>query len=413
MEIFQQIIVEFWVVLGEMAPYLLFGFIVAGILSVFISPELVEKNLGGGRFAPVFKASLLGIPLPLCSCGVIPVAASLHRHGANRAATTSFLLSTPQTGVDSILVTYSLLGPVFAIFRPVAALITGLLGGMAVGIMEKNGSEKEDLPAKCEAACCSTDHSHSKLYRAFEYGLVTLPRDIGRALIIGIAIAALIAFFLPDDFFSGLLGTGIWPMLVMMLGGIPLYVCATASVPIAAAMMMKGISAGAAFVFLVTGPATNAATIATIWKVLGKKTALIYLITVAVAALAGGMILNLLWDTFDFQMGGMSHWMLPRAINDISAVFLLIILGYAFYKSQTDKIESRLRGMEMKDAALQVKGMTCSHCTASVKRALEECKGVERAEVDLKTGKAYVQGQGLDLDELKNAVGKIGYSVVN
>jgi uncharacterized membrane protein YraQ (UPF0718 family) len=133
---------EFWEVLGEMAPYLLFGFLVAGILSVYISQKFVERHLGGRGFWAVLKASLFGIPLPLCSCGVIPVAASLRKQGAGKGAVTSFLISTPQTGVDSILVTLSLLGPVYAIFRPVASFIKGVIGGMAVSIFDP-----EDKPA--------------------------------------------------------------------------------------------------------------------------------------------------------------------------------------------------------------------------------------------------------------------------
>jgi len=167
-----------WLVLGEMAPYLLLGFLVAGVLSVSISPQWVERRLGKPGLGPVFAASLFGVPLPLCSCGVIPVSASIRRHGASRAATTAFLLSTPQTGVDSIAITYALLNPVFAVFRPIAALLTGVLGGFLVqlfGEPEKTDPADESKPGACTEACCKGPHQQNVIVRALHYGFVTLP----------------------------------------------------------------------------------------------------------------------------------------------------------------------------------------------------------------------------------------------
>lgn len=411
-ELAYKIILEFWAVLGEMAPYLLFGFIMAGFLSVFISPQAVERNLGGRGIWPVVKAALFGIPLPLCSCGVIPVAASLRSHGANRSSTTSFLLSTPQTGVDSILVTFSLLGPVFAVFRPLAALVTGLIGGSLVEVFDRDGKGEMPRPAQGDIGSSTGKEEHGKFYRAVQYGLVTLPQDIVKPLIVGLIVAAVIALALPDDFFAGLLGRGIWPMLAMMLAGIPIYVCATASVPVAAALMAKGISAGAALVFLMTGPATNAATITTIWKVLGKKTALIYLAAVAGCALVFGFILDYIFAYEGVPSTRQTHWMLPGYVNHISAVLLVAVLCYALFKSYTGKVSEKLPETIMARTTLTIKGMTCNHCVANVKRALEECPGVELAAVDLKAGKAYVNGEGYDLKCLHDSVEKIGYSIV-
>ena len=187
---------ESWAVLGEMAPYLLFGFLMAGVLSVCISPEFVERHLGGRGFGPVVKAALFGVPLPLCSCGVIPVAASFRRHGASRAATTSFLLSTPQTGVDSIAITYALLGAAFAIYRPIIALATGLLGGLLVmlfGRSKRNGGPADDQPPECHDSCCSEEGPKRNIvWRALEHGFITLPRDIGWPLLIGVVFAGAI-----------------------------------------------------------------------------------------------------------------------------------------------------------------------------------------------------------------------------
>ena len=281
-----------WETLGEMAPYLLFGFFVAGVLSVVIRPETVERHLGGRGFWSLIKASAFGVPLPLCSCGVIPVSASLRRHGASRGATTAFLLSTPQTGVDSILVTLSLLGPVFAVFRPVAALVTGIFGGALVSLTER-GEEAGQPPPKCTDECCAPQGPRNRLAHVFRYGFVTLPRDIGKPLVVGVVLAGVITAAVPKDIASAV-GTGIVGMAVMMVVGVPLYVCATASVPIAAALIAKGVSPGAALVFLMTGPATNAATITVIWKVMGRKTAALYLVAVVLSAFGSGALLDVL-----------------------------------------------------------------------------------------------------------------------
>ena len=275
--------VAFWGVLSQMAPYLLFGFLAAGVLSVVISPRFVARHLGGRGVMSVLKASAFGVPLPLCSCSVIPVATSLRRHGAGKGATTAFLISAPQTGVDSILVTFSLLGGVFAVFRPIAALLSGLVGGVLVELVDRDcdtcaaPSVQEDVPSDPRGL-------GRRVFHALRYGFLTLPEDIGKALLVGLVVAALISAAAAGDFFAtalgGRVGGGIVGMLVMMLLGVPVYVCATASVPIAAALIAKGVSPGAALAFLMTGPATNAATIVTVWKVMGVRTGIAYLVTI-------------------------------------------------------------------------------------------------------------------------------------
>jgi uncharacterized membrane protein YraQ (UPF0718 family) len=336
-EFFKTIVFDFWATLSEMSPYLLFGFLIAGVLSVWIDARVVERHLGGAGFWQVFKASLFGVPLPLCSCGVIPVSMSLHKHGASKGATVSFLLSTPQTGVDSILVTYSLMGPIFAIFRPVAAFITGLLGGTIVNAIEKQDINSSEHPQeKCTDECCSHENRKNWFIRAMKHGFVTLPADIGRAMLVGIAIAALISAVIPDDFFAGTLtvsGGGIIAMLVMMAVGIPMYVCATASVPIAVALMAKGLNPGAAMVFLMTGPATNAASLTILWSQLGPRTAIVYLLTVAGCALAGGIILDAI---FRGDLSSIHHAhgaMLPEWFKTTCAAVLLAVLGWGTFRN--------------------------------------------------------------------------------
>ena len=332
MDMLREAAMETWATFTEMAPYLLFGFAVAGILSVLISQEKIERHLGAKGLLPVLKASLFGVPLPLCSCGVIPVAASLRKHGAGRGATMAFLLSTPQTGADSILVTYSLLGPVFAIFRPIAAFVTGVAGGWLADRLDRPTKEEAPKDADedtCTDECCAPKTDRGRLFRMLKYGFVVLPRDIAKPLLIGVLVAGAIGALVPDDFFTALVGSGLAAMLVMMLLGIPIYVCATASVPIAAVLIAKGVSPGAALVFLMTGPATNAATITTVWKVLGKSTAFVYLGTVAGTALISGILLDYVFDVSGMTPNRVPHRMLPDWTDTAAAVVLLVVLGAA------------------------------------------------------------------------------------
>ncbi|MHC4603069.1 MAG: permease, partial [Planctomycetota bacterium] len=262
-------------------------------------------------------------------CGVIPVSMSLHKHGASKGSTVSFLLSTPQTGVDSIFVTLSLLGPLFAIFRPLAALVTGLVGGGLVDVFGQNREDENGEPKESSDESCGGEKKTSRVVKGLKYGFVTLPRDIGKALIVGLVIAAVISALVPEGYFADKLGPGVLQMVVMMFVGIPIYVCATASVPVAAALILAGLTPGAALVFLMTGPATNAASFVTIWKVLGKATASTYLATVAGCAILSGILLDYIAAGVDFEIAARPGWMLPDAVKYISAVVLLAVLTFA------------------------------------------------------------------------------------
>jgi len=334
-EIIRSILVDFWATANAMSPYLLLGFFTAGILSVAISPRFVQAHLGGKGIWPLLKASLFGIPLPLCSCGVIPVAMSLRKRGASKGATISFLLSTPQTGVDSFFVTFSLLGPIFAVFRPAVTFITGLLGGIGVELLAgKSKESKQNTPIDCQEE--TGNKKGSVAIRAFKYGFVSLPRDIGIALVVGLVLAGIISAAVPDDFFADKLGTGIGAMLLMMLLGIPVYVCATASVPVAAALMAKGLTPGAALVFLMTGPATNAASFVTIWKVLGGRTALIYFLTVAGCALGAGLVLDYIGAGLGTEIVSHTHEMIPNVAKQACTVILAGLLAFAVFGKGRD-----------------------------------------------------------------------------
>ena len=333
---------QFWETLCEMAPYLIFGFISAGLLSVLVSKKFIENHLGGNGLWQVVKAAVFGVPLPLCSCSVIPVTVSLKNHGASKGAATAFLISTPQTGVDSILVTYGLLGPVFAVFRPFVAFLTGVIGGFLVEKFDKTLLIKKD---ECLHSCCSHSAPKNKFYQVFHYAFIELPKDISKPLIIGLIISGVLSAVVPNDFFAEKIKSDFLIMIVMLVLGIPMYVCSTASVPVAAVMIAKGISPGAALVFLITGAATNAAGVAAIWKLLGKKTACIYLTTIAVSALLSGFILNLIYSSFESKGLEIHHnfLKLPHYVKVFFAILLLLILTInIFSKSFLNKDKIKL-----------------------------------------------------------------------
>jgi uncharacterized membrane protein YraQ (UPF0718 family) len=305
MDFVLQILRETWHLLQDASVYVIFGILVAGMLRIFLSPGTVARHLGRGRFSSVFKASLLGIPIPLCSCGVLPAAASLKKQGANKGATTAFLISTPESGVDSVALTYALLDPVMTIARPVAAFATAAAAGLSENLLTKGEEEikaKPDLSCPVDGCCdgqeClpedhSSHHSFSEKLRAgLAYALNDLWNDIAVWFLVGIVLAGLITALVPADVLTRYLGGGLPSMLIMLAAGIPLYICATASTPIAAALILKGVSPGAALVFLLVGPATNITSLTVLLGILGKRATAIYLTAIALSAVIFGLVLD-------------------------------------------------------------------------------------------------------------------------
>ena len=253
----------------------------------------------------VFKAALLGVPLPLCSCGVLPAALSLKKQGANNGATTAFMISTPESGVDSIAITYALLDPIMTVARPLVAFVTAAVAGLTENLLGYRAAVPVGTPAKpfsvADPGGTMNDVSGAhpqhrrlgyKVKSGLHYAFSEFWGDLAGWFFLGIFLAGLITALIPDDVFSRYLGSGFSAMLLMLAVGIPLYICATASTPIAAALILKGVSPGAALVFLVTGPATNAATVTTISRLLGKRAVVIYLVSICGVALAGGLLLD-------------------------------------------------------------------------------------------------------------------------
>jgi len=295
------IALETWNIFLDTAPYLFFGFGVAGFLHIFIPDDKIINYLGAtaGKIRSVVNASIIGIPLPICSCGIVPAAISLRQRGATRGATLSFLISTPATGVDSIVVTYALLDPIMTIFRPIAAFVTALTAGITNNLLvkDKQGSVGSFHANTSCSSCCN--HSESEIYgfthrilMGIRYAYIELPGEIARWLIFGIILAGIISYMIPESLINQHLSGGLSSMIIMLLAGIPLYICATASTPLAAAMIAKGASPGAAFVFLLAGPATNAATITMVTRFLGLRSASLYLAMIATISVAFGLLLD-------------------------------------------------------------------------------------------------------------------------
>ncbi len=405
-----QFLATLWSVTAQMSPWLLIGFAVAGVLWVIIRPEWVERHLGGPGMLPVVKATLLGVPLPLCSCGVIPVTAGIVRQGAGRGPAAAFLISTPQTGVDSIFATYALLGPLFAVVRPGVALLSGIVGGAVIAAA---GSPLAARPK--ESACNDGCHEHATakgpwLKRALKYGLVTLPGDIAWSLLVGLLVAAGITAFIDAGQLEPWLGGGLGAMLIMIAVGIPLYVCSTGSIPLALGFVHLGASPGAALAFLIAGPATNAATVSVMWKLLGPRSTVLYLLTVVGSALAAGTIIDGLGVAVPRHLLHAHHHDAKAGLTLIDhalAWALLLVLAAGLAGRYAKGMAKSPSGTQQ--ITLKVAGMNCSHCVGAVQRALTAIPGVTGANVELAGGIATVSGDSLDPQRLIDAVRSVGY----
>lgn len=349
-----QLLRECWSILSESAPYMLFGFFVAGLLKAYIPDDLVARHLGRENRRNLFKAALFGVPIPLCSCGVLPAAAGLRKQGASKGATTAFLISTPETGVDSISVTYALLDPLMAVIRPVSAFLTALLTGQLVRTLDPELATptypQDETDHSCcaeksaevrKGSCCSSSgqaeiSSMQRLKKGMTFAYGDLFGDIAGWFFFGVFIAGLITLFVSPTLVENFLGNPFIAMLAMLVIGMPLYVCATASTPIAAALVLKGLNPGAALVFLLAGPATNAAAISVISKILGRKATLIYVIGIIISSLFLGFVVDGIYNVTDLA----HSWHVGQNEEHsgiIGTISALILIAIVFFKKITKK----------------------------------------------------------------------------
>lgn len=416
-------------ILNQMSPYILLGFILAGMLHVFIRPDTMSRHLSGHGWRPVVKAALLGIPLPLCSCGVLPTAVVLRRQGASKGASTSFLIATPQTGVDSIAATYALLGLPFAIVRPIAALVGSVAGGMAVDRSDKDGDN--DMPVTASATACSDGCCQSaaeaeaprgfinKMWAAVKYGLTDMVASVGKWLVIGLVVAAVITVAVPDSLFLSLAEYPRLAMLVMVAVAVPMYVCATGSIPIAMSLMLKGLTPGVGFVLLMAGPAANFASVMVLSKSLGRRATAVYVLSVVVTAILFGLLIDYLLPAQWFAIGGAAdtiahcHVEWPWFPTLCSALLVALLLrAFVAGAAERRRFRKESNNTSTTDTTMQkvykVNGMACAHCKATVEKAVGAVAGVSSVAVDLPTGRVAVDG-AYDPKAVAEAVTNAGF----
>lgn len=339
-----ELLENIWAVFLDTAFWLLLGLLAAGFIKSYISEQTMKRWVGGRGIGAVSRAALFGAPLPLCSCGVLPAAIGLHRSGASKEATVSFLISTPETSVDSVAVTYALMGPVMAIYRPIAALVSAMVTGLMTALVNDEiagtgRQQAEPAPSCCESkvveeesSCCATDKivaekQTSRVFQAISYAGAELLDDIAAWMAIGIVIAGVMLTYIPPDWLAQW-GQGLIAMLVMLVVGIPMYICAVASTPVAAGLLLAGVSPGAVLVFLLVGPATNIATFALIRKELGLKVTVVYLLGISVVSITMGLLLEWTLSSQQWQIQanlGEAHTMLPAAVVWVSALLLILL----------------------------------------------------------------------------------------
>ena len=422
---------EILALINEMSPYLLLGFFLAGLMHVFTPSGWYTKYLSAHNFRSVLLAALFGVPLPLCSCGVLPTAMSLRKEGASHGATVSFLIATPQTGVDSIIATYSLMGLPFAIVRPIVAFLTAIGGGWLVNKMAPSNlplrgeasepNEENEEPCGCGHCHCGEKHSHhsflSKMKEVFSYAFLEMMEDIGKWLVVGLVVAGLITVFVPDTFFAVFKDNSVLSMLLVLAIAIPMYICATGSIPIAVALMMKGLTPGAGLVLLMAGPACNVASMLVVGRVLGRRTLATYLASIIVGSIGFGLIIDHLlprsWFTPTLLSADAccaeSHtdW-LGWACTAILALLLINAFVHSRLHGHHHHHHPHLEAEADGALVLRVTGMTCSHCAANARKALLAVPGVVTAEVSHTDGTARITGMA-SCDALVAALAEIGF----
>ena len=412
---------------NEMSPFLLLGFFLAGLMHAFVPHSLYGKYLSANNLRSVLYATLFGIPLPLCSCGVIPTAMSLRREGASKGATVAFLVATPQTGVDSIVATYSLMGLPFAIIRPIAAFVTAILGG-ALCNTERDDSQSVAVAPTTQGQDVSGGF-WARMKAALQYGFVDMMQDIGKWLVVGLLVAGAITMLVPDSFFMYFKDSTTLSILFVLVFIFPMYLCATGSIPIAVALMMKGISPGAALVLLMVGPACNVASLLIVGKVLGRRTLLMYVASIVISAVGFAYAIDLLlpreWFTsalVELQTCCHGHieW-----FNMLCTVVLALLLLNAFrlrhahhgcgcqHHGETCGCHHHEGACQCTQASevrksYQVKGLHCNHCRQNAEKAVAGLPRVKAVTIDLASGIMQVEGDE-SFENIATALREIGF----
>ncbi|KWW29685.1 MAG: permease [bacterium P3] len=396
-------------IVGEMSPYLLLGFLVAGILHVWVPGRFYSRYLAADDWKSVLRAALLGIPLPLCSCGVVPAAVGLRNEGASKGAVASFLIATPQTGVDSIIATFSLMGMAFAVVRPVTALLTAICGGLLVSRFCRNAAAS----APVAGAAVPLKQRRRPLWSVLRYALVDMMQNIGPRLLLGLLLAAFIQVAVPDSFFLQFGSRPLLQMLIMLLIAVPMYVCSTGSIPIAAALLAKGMSPGAALVLLMAGPAVNLGAVLVVRKTMGRRFTGIYLLSITAGAVLFGLLLNLVDGLLHFTHSAAAHCCAtaapqpPGLFKIICGTILTLCLFNVFIMKHFNKFHRT--APTPASCVYRVDGMHCNHCKAAVENAVGKIPGVTSAVADLDRNSVIVEGTASESD-VRQAVEQAGFT---
>ena len=409
--------------INSMAPFLLLGFFLAGLMHAFVPGRLYQQHLGKNSFKSVLYATLIAIPLPLCSCGVIPTAMSLRKEGASRGSVISFLIATPQTGVDSILATYSLMGLPFAIVRPIAALCTALFGGLLSNAVEKHSGEYDASAGAATSIAEEMPHGFwPRMKVALRYSFFDMMQDIGKWLAVGLVVAGLITLYVPDSFFQLFADNTILSILLVLVCAIPMYLCATGSIPIAIALMLKGLSPGAALVLLMAGPAVNVASMLVIHRVMGTRSMLVYLSSIVGGAIVFALGIDYLFPREFFIAPLQASACCTEGTSYFQwacTIVLFLLLANALIRRFWSGSRCACSGSDTCSCAtadapavytIHVEGMKCNHCRANVEKAIQSIEGVEKFEVDLPTGNAMIEGD-FDKEAVTAAIEQIGFKV--
>jgi uncharacterized protein len=339
MEKFELLVNNFLLLLDAMSIYLLVGLLLAGILKQLVPDDFISKHLGKSSIGSVIKATLFGIPLPVCSCSVIPLAQSLRKEGASKGAVQSFLISTPITGVDSILATFSFFGLIFTIFRVVSSVIIAIIVGLIQNFVEKDDNKIEEIKEESSCSChcsCSSEKVEKKSFsikEVFTYAYITLAKDMVKPLFMGLILGSVFTTFVPKEYSSLLFENQLLTYIVIILFSMPLYVCATASLPLAAALMLSGMSGGAAFIFLTAGPATSAVTMSVVYKLLGRTSLVIYITTIALLSLLFGFLFDMYFSNLNILNFNTVNEE-SSVLTQIATLILLLLTTYHLIKSK-------------------------------------------------------------------------------
>ncbi|MDA8563706.1 permease [Mariniblastus sp.] len=409
-----------WQILCELAPWLLLGMLLSGLLHAFLPSEFIRREFRG--VAGTIKAVLLGVPLPLCSCGVVPAGIGLKNQGASDGAAVGFLISTPQTGIDSILVSASFFGWPFAIFKMVVAAITGVAGGLLADLPSGTDTQLTNEFTPSAGKADETDQSKVALVysadqpwwqKVWEHGFEIL-QSIWIWLIVGVILSAVISVWVPPSWLASISGLGIFPAMLLMLAiSIPMYVCATASVPIAAALVQGGLDPATALVFLMAGPATNVATIGAIRSRFGNRTTVTYVLTLVVGSMLGAWLFSELLsaDVTDQPIHLHHH---VNWFSQLSAVILTLMIGWCAWNQFGRRTFSGSSAINADGPTVQigVDGMHCQSCVMRLEKALNQHPGVEMAHADLASEIVTFQGS-VQPSDLHQTIHDAGFSVRN